>query len=596
MSVFDFTLSEVFLLYVKIEEMRRFFSFFLIFLLLSAVIYPLPSIYADELEEISKQLTEIEKARQMSIDATKPLEEIVVDLGGQIDNIQKRINKENLQIKELEQNIFARKVDLAYQQEILERKVRGYYKRSKLYSPFLIFLSSDSASQLTKELTFRQVTVDEDRKIIVQISKNILELKDDQEKLEADKKRLAVLQKKLDEQKAFFEGEIRGAKAYQEDLSQKIAELTVKQKALLADKVGTFQTSVGSVPLADDPASRPDFDPGFRPAFAAFSFGAPHRKGMSQYGAFGRAKSGQNAEDILRAYYGSGIEIKKDYSTSININVQGYGAVDIETYVKRIYEMPGSWGDEGGMEALKAQAVAARSYALAYTNNGTGSICADEHCQVYKPANKGGKWDEAVDAVRGWVLMAGGAPFSAWYASTAGGYTYSYTSGGHTTPGNWDTSCGSKDCWTDEAWEKKADSPWFYKGWYKSRAGASCGRSHPWLSQEEMADIFNAVIVYRSGQGAEHILPVDYVSCFSNSGEPWSKEQMKNEAESRGGAITSISGVDVVYGTDGKTNRLIFGTNRGSFEVSGEEFYTVFNLRAPGRLALKSRLFNIEKK
>ena len=37
----------------------------------------------------------------------------------------------------------------------------------------------------------------------------------------------------------------------------------------------------------------------------------------------------------------------------------------LEEYVKRIYEMPSSWGDQGGMEALKAQAVAARSYALA---------------------------------------------------------------------------------------------------------------------------------------------------------------------------------------------------------------------------------------
>ncbi|MCJ7804662.1 SpoIID/LytB domain-containing protein, partial [Patescibacteria group bacterium] len=329
--------------------------------------------------------------------------------------------------------------------------------------------------------------------------------------------------------------------------------------------------------------------------FAAFSFGAPHRKGMSQYGAFGRAKAGQSAEEILKAYYGGGIEIKKDYP-SVNINVQGYGVVDLETYAKRIYEMPGSWGDEGGMEALKAQAVAARSYVLAYTNNGAGSICATESCQVYKPTNKGGKWEEAVNATKGWVLMANGQPFSAWYASTAGGYTYSYSAQGYSTPGLWDTSCGSQSCWTSEAWEKKADSPWFYKGWYKSRSGASCGRSHPWLNQEEMADILNAIIVYRSGQGVEHILPVDYNSCFGKGGEPWSLDQMKQEAESRGGAVTSVSGVNTTYSSGGQTAKVNFSTNRGSFEVSGDEFYTVFNLRAPGRVALKSKLFNIEKK
>jgi hypothetical protein len=52
----------------------------------------------------------------------------------------------------------------------------------------------------------------------------------------------------------------------------------------------------------------------------------------------------------------------------------------------------------------------------------------------------------------------------------------------------------------------------------------------------------------------------------------------------------------VTYGTDGKTNQLVFQTNRGSLIVAGEEFYTVFNLRAPARISLKSKLFNIEKK
>jgi len=548
------------------------------------------------LQQICLDLNELNKSLQMSVEATRPLESELDKLESQIDRIQGAINVANNKIKTLEQNIFQREVDLEYQNQLLALRVRSYYKRSRQYSPFLIFLASSSAKDLFRELSYRQTAASEDRRIIGEISQELIDLKEDKETLEKNKISLAASQKNLDQQAEFFRTEVGEAKKYQAQLSTQIAELTAKQQALLSEKTGTFQTTVGDVPLADDPASRPDYNPGFSPAFAAFSFGAPHRKGMSQYGAFGRAKAGQSAEDILRAYYGSGIEIKKDYSTSININVQGYGTVDLETYTKRIYEMPGSWGDEGGMEALKAQAVAARSYALAYTNNGAGSICATESCQVYKPANKGGNWDQAVDATRGWVLVTNGQPFSAWYASTAGGYLYSYSAQGYSTPGHWDTSCGNQGCWTSEAWEKKADSPWFYKGWYKSRSGATCGRSHPWLNQEEMADILNAVLVYRSGQGAEHILPVDYVSCFGSSGDPWSMEQMKNEANSRGGSFSSISSVNVSYATDGKTAKVVFSTNRGSFEVSGEEFKTVFNLRAPGRIALKSKLFNIEQK
>lgn len=67
---------------------------------------------------------------------------------------------------------------------------------------------------------------------------------------------------------------------------------------------------------------------------------------------------------MLKAYYGGGIEIK-DHNPDVTINVEGYGAYTLEEYAKRIYEVPNGWGNQGGMEALKAQAIAARSYALA---------------------------------------------------------------------------------------------------------------------------------------------------------------------------------------------------------------------------------------
>jgi len=537
---------------------------------------------------------------QKDIDARMPAQnknkEDLAKLEKNLATTKKLIQAIELQVNNLEKEILQQEIELEYQKEIFAARVRDYYKKSRGYSLFALFLASSSANDLFRELSYRQSAAANDKRIILEVSQGLKELNDNKAKLEANSLKLNNAKNKLDQDTKNLASEVKKVEDYFGQVESTIAALSAKQQALLAEKTGTFQTTVGEVPLADDPASRPDYNPGFSPAFAAFSFGAPHRKGMSQYGAFGRAKAGQSAEEILKAYYGGGIEIKKDYSTSININVQGYGSVDIETYTKRIYEMPGSWGDEGGMEALKAQAVAARSYALAYTNNGAGSICATESCQVYKPTNKGGKWEEAVNATTGWVLVVNGQPFSAWYASTAGGYTYSYSAQGYSTPGLWDTSCGNQGCWTSEAWEKKADSPWFYKGWYKSRSGSSCGRSHPWLTQEEMADILNAIVVYRSGQGAEHILPVDYNSCFGSSGDSWSQEQMRNEANSRGGAFTSVSGVNTTYSSGGQTAKVNFSTNRGSFEVSGDEFYTVFNLRAPARIALKSKLFNIEKK
>lgn len=570
----------------------------LLFVLCSLLFAVLP-VRADELEEVEKKLADLKRQLEMSQAATRPLETTLTRLGANLEDIKNRVGKLEDEIIKKEKEVSEGEKALEAFEEILGQKVRSYYIKTNYQEGGLLasFLGNQSFSQGTRIFAYYQAAINEDKKTIIQIVLYLKNLEEKKKSLENEKVRLAKVKAEIDSQAAFLKKEVEGAKAYQTQLTGEIAKLTSRQQALLAEKTGTFATSVGDVPLADDPASRPDYNPGFSPAFAAFSFGAPHRKGMSQYGAFGRAKSGQSAEDILRAYYGSGIEIKKDYSTSININVEGYGSIDIETYTKRIYEMPGSWGDEGGYEALKAQAVAARSYALARTNNGAGSICATESCQVYKPQNKGGNWDRAVDDTRGRVLMANGKPFSSWYASTSGGYNFSYSSEGYSTPGGWDTKCSNQSCWTGDAFEKIAGSPWFYKGWYKTRSGETCGRSHPWLSEAEFADILNALIVSKAdGEAAKHIFPVDVNSCFGKSEDVWDMGRMKDEANKHGGAINSVNNISVSYSTGGQTASFRVQTNRGELSFSGDEFKTIFNLRAPGRIFLQSSLFNIEKK
>jgi len=528
------------------------------------------------------QIAELQREYDSRKDAHEKNKITLSEYEKQIISLSKKIISIEASLKKLEKDIFEREVDLGVQEEVLAARVRNYYINSSRFSPLLLLLSSGSAQELTRELAFRQQMTNQDRKVIAKASADLTQLRVDKEIFKKSQISLAALKKKTNEQVLFMREEVAKTETF-------FAQISAKQKELEALKSGGFSTSVGDVPLADDPASRPDYNPGFSPAFAAFSFGAPHRKGMSQYGAYGRAKAGQSAEQILKAYYGDGIEIKKDYSTGINISVSGYGTVDIETYTKRIYEMPASWGDSGGMEALKAQAVAARSYALAHTNNGASSICATEACQVYKPANKGGKWDEAVNATRGWVVMASGKPLSTMYASTSGGYTFSYNSNGYSTPGLWDTT-GGRGAWTDGAYEKLAGSPWFYKSWYRTRSSATCGgRDHPWLTSSDLADILNAWQVLYKGVGdAGRIYPPD--NC--GGGDPYSK----SELQSLGGFTEVTDVVQVVYGDGGSTLTVVLSTNKGNTPITGEEFKKAFNLRSPGYIGIKSSLFNLMKK
>lgn len=541
------------------------------------------SLTGDQLYDcLGRQIGDLQSQLELSVKATTPLESEVAKLTAQVKSIQSQITQAENKRKELESGIADREQKIQTQYAILTVKVRDYYKKSRFFSPFLVFVSSQTAGDLTRGLAYKTASADEDKNLIVSITTDIVKLEADKKRVEADKVRLAGLQTKLDTQKTFFDQEIAKAKKWQAELTGKIASLSAKQQSILAEKSGTFQTTVGDVPLADDPASRPDYKPGFSPAFAAFSFGAPHFKGMSQYGAYGRAKAGQSYETILRAYYGSGIELR-DHNPDTQISVDGYGSYSLEEYAKRIYEMPGSWGEDGGMEALKAQAIAARSYALARG----GSICATEACQVFKPSPKGGKWEEAVNATRGKVVYANGKPFSTWYASTSGGYQESYSANGHSTPGFWDTPNG-RDGWTGQAYEKVAGSPWFYKGWYKSRSGDACGRSHPWLTSEEMADMLNAwKVMYQGGGDSSRVTPEG--GCWG--GNPYTKPELAGI-----GGYTSVSGVSVQYSTNGTTANVTFQTNKGSVTINGNEFYKAFNLRAPGRISIKSGLYNIEKK
>ncbi|HWR60905.1 MAG TPA: SpoIID/LytB domain-containing protein [Clostridia bacterium] len=86
-------------------------------------------------------------------------------------------------------------------------------------------------------------------------------------------------------------------------------------------------------------------------------------------------------------------------------------------------EMSPSWP----LEALKAQAVAARSYALATIGRHSGygfDLCSGEHCQVYKGMEQeNSNIIEAVDATSGKILAYEGKVITAFFHSTSGGHT-----------------------------------------------------------------------------------------------------------------------------------------------------------------------------
>jgi SpoIID/LytB domain protein len=217
--------------------------------------------------------------------------------------------------------------------------------------------------------------------------------------------------------------------------------------------------------------------------------GSGHGRGMGQYGAYGYALQGWNAQQILSYYYSDGTQnfsggvvagsvadpainvvldefgpsatittpstgdvtvtqgsLTRHYRGTVSVvNGQVVNHVNLEDYVEGVVpaESPASWGVKG-MAALQAQAVAARSYAWADTHQGTTAICDTTACQVYdgdadmagSPTNSAYTTysDQAQQSTAGEILLCG--TDSACGASTAPALTeFSSSTGGYTAGG-----------------------------------------------------------------------------------------------------------------------------------------------------------------
>lgn len=557
-------------------------TFLRYFFALSSVVFfitllPVTKTYSDELDDLNKQISDLTTALNQSVAATKPLESQLQALQAQIAGIKNKVVLIEREMATKKKDIDEGYKNMAEKEKILNQTVRSYYIKSYYNNPLSLFLSSGNASEITQLLAYQRAKTNQDKEVITNIALTLTDLEERKKHLETEQKKLISVKSTLDEQTTKLDGVIKGAKAYQAEVSSQLASLSAKQNEILNARSGGFTANVGDSDLADDYNASIK---GFREAapsgsFAVFSFGAhTHRKGMSQYGARGRAQAGQSANTILKAYYGKE-PVSKD--TGGTIRVSGYGDMDFEgRYLLGIAEMPSSWHPE----ALKAQAIAARTYAYRYKAENR-EICTTEACQVYnnsKASSPPDSWRQAVESTRGQILE----DVVTYYASTHGGFA---------SPIGWDTSDGSGGTdFMNKAWEKSGGSPWLYKAWYTKDYSVSsdkCGRSNPWLTSQEIADIINATR-FRD----DRVTPIT-TSCYPGT-NPYSMDELRSKSN----GPSSVSSVNVIQG-NGSTNEIVFQTNIGEIRVSASDFKTAFNLRAPGYLAIPQSgfaFFNIEHK
>ena len=185
------------------------------------------------------------------------------------------------------------------------------------------------------------------------------------------------------------------------------AEAQAAQSALGLSDAAVAGTSGYAVTVAVTKTGRPIFQfdggqgysLGIQPGLEEGEETATWFKGYRYYGGF--------------QYHRSGGDL-----TVINI-------VDLEDYIKGVlpYEMNNAWP----LEALKAQAVCARSYAATISNSHASSgfdVCNNTHCQMYQGLNLANDLtDRAVEETAGEFVRYNGVPVVTYYSASDGGAT-----------------------------------------------------------------------------------------------------------------------------------------------------------------------------
>ena len=578
--------------------MKKFLPIILTSLLiLISLFFLVKSVPADQIDDLTKQINDLTTALNQSINATRPLESQLASMQTQITGIKNRVAQIQQDVATKQQQIDNGYKDLNAKKDLLNKAIRNFYIKQSYNSPILVFFSGQTAAEITQILQYQKVAADEDKQIITNIALSIQNLQQQQADLESEKTRLTALKATLDDQSAKLDKIVSGAHAYQATLNSQIADLSAKQQSLLAAKLGSLNIPLFAIAGGGCSSDvNPYKSPGFGgPEFGLFSYGVPNRVGLNQYGAWGRAKANQDSDTILHAYYN--FDGYQNMNATIRVNdSNGYDSGNViwsgslDDYVRRIYEVPDSWTDNGNA-ALKAQAIAARSYVMAETNNGAKSICATQNCQVFKTDPKGGNWDSAVSATAGQVMVQGGNPITAYFSSTHGGYMFTTSDIGWSATSftkRGQDSSSAITSWASlnsNAYDK--DSPWFYCDW----GGRSQYNNTAWMSSSEMADIVNSILLVQNEPSADpHILQPDVADS-----EMWTPDQVKSELSKYRTPFSSISNgsVDADFGS-GKSTTVHLQGDQGSFDVDAVTFRKYFNLRAPAKIQIVGYLYNLE--
>ena len=237
-------------------------------------------------------------------------------------------------------------------------------------------------------------------------------------------------------------------------------------------------------------------------------------------------------------------------------NLTVVNIVDLETYIKGVvpYEMSSSWP----LEALKVQAVCARSYAYINIHSGKHTsyhfdVCNTTDCQAYYGAGTNSssyqateRTDQAVDETAGEYAWYDGQVIEAFYSSSHGGASESVYNVWGSSLEQYPYLCGVEDPYEADMASKNSYSSWTVSYTSSELAqrlenygyDASSGIESLTLTYSDLGNVIQVRVNYRDG-GSDTIRPSSMRSVFGISSIRFT---VNGQAASSGSGTTSSSG------------------------------------------------------
>lgn len=415
-------------------------------------------VYSNTVEELEEQIAEKEKEIKEKESVLESVEARIAEISNSNYSVSQKINLLTGEITALEESIeqTEREIDekvkgiedkqkqLAKTKELIDEVSGDLYMQSR-YKLANFFLNKDNWSNIVETLFIKQSTISMLRREVEKIGGEFSSLAEskaelDKEKEDLDKERadLDEAYKLLADERAKLQAELNKEVANRGSLTNRIESLETQISHLLEEQkeAARREAALLSAPPPPQSSTPPEIPPGgFYISGRGRDLYQGHGVGMSQWGAYGGAKKGMSAEDILKFYY-TGVQITSGYENR-TINVEGYGPMNIEKYVAGFGSWAGAQGEVPAKacgtseqaqqypekyttysgcwpeEAIKAQAIAYRTYGLYSVSNGS-AICTTSACQVYNGQNHTA-W--AAEETKGMVLTYRGSLISAVYSS-----------------------------------------------------------------------------------------------------------------------------------------------------------------------------------